>query len=76
MVTLRDLKIGETARIAALPKNEAFAARLLSFGFASGEKIICLLCAPGGNPRAYAVRGGTVVLRNGDAEGVLLDIEY
>lgn len=72
MKTLRDLKMGETGHIAALPKNEVFAARLVSFGFAPGEAVRCLLLAPGGNPRAYAIRGGTVVLRTRDAAGIYL----
>ncbi|MCL2670476.1 MAG: ferrous iron transport protein A [Clostridiales bacterium] len=67
MQTLNDLKIGDNARIAALPEDPVFAARLLSFGLAPGEGIRCLLAAPGRSPRAYAVRGTTLVLRNRDA---------
>jgi len=67
MQTLRDLKIGETGKITALPEDRAFAVRLLSFGLAPGEPVACLLAAPGGSPRAYAARGTTLVLRNRDA---------
>ena len=57
------LRPGEAARVARLEIAPGMRRRLLDLGFTEGTKVRCLFDAPGGDPKAYWVRGAIIALR-------------
>ncbi len=55
--------------------GDALANRLVGLGFTRGTSVVRLFCAPGGDPRAYLVRGAAVALRNSDAACVIVSAD-
>ena len=69
---LCSLAYGETAVIASVYLHGAIRRRLQDLGWIPGTAIRCLQSAGGGDPTAYAVRGGVVALRRRDAKMILV----
>lgn len=69
---LCSLAYGETAVIASVYLHGAIRRRLQDLGWIPGTAIRCLQTAGGGDPTAYAVRGGVVALRHWDAKMILV----
>ncbi len=44
--------------------------RLSDLGFTPGSVTRCLYSAPSGDPRAYAIRGAVIAVRNRDAHNI------
>ncbi|HIQ63158.1 MAG TPA: ferrous iron transport protein A [Candidatus Avichristensenella intestinipullorum] len=65
--------VGKTARVARLDTDESIRARLLDMGFTRGAAATCLFESPGGDPRAYLIRGAVVALRGRDAATILVE---
>ena len=40
----------------------------MDLGLTHGARVRCLFAAPGGDPRAYRIRGAVIALRSEDAE--------
>ncbi len=72
---LSGLALGESARIVALSRRlqAPERRRLLDLGFVPGTRIEAELTGPGGDPRAYRVRGSVIALRSEQAEGVRVE---
>ena len=64
---LSRIPVGGSARVAALHVPGGMRRRLLDLGMTPGTELTCLFAAPGGDPRAYAVFGTVVAVRNDDA---------
>ncbi|MFQ9094047.1 MAG: FeoA family protein [Ruminococcus sp.] len=60
------------AVIASVYLYGAIRRRLQDLGWIPGTAIRCLQTAGGGDPTAYAVRGGVVALRRRDAKMILV----
>ncbi len=75
MVHLDALPVGGVAHIFGVERNIGIKRRLLDLGFTDGAQVKCVFESPGGNPRAYAVRGAVIALRSLDAHGVWLKEE-
>lgn len=67
-----DVKIGQAAVISAVATTEEMQRRLLDLGMTEGCHVLCLFCAPSGNPRAYQVRGSVLAIRNSDAAKIVV----
>lgn len=65
------LRPGEAARVAQLEIAPGMRRRLLDLGFTEGTKVRCLFDAPGGDPKAYWVRGAIIALRREDAARIV-----
>ena len=65
------LRPGEAARVARLEIAPGMRRRLLDLGFTEGTKVRCLFDAPGGDPKAYWVRGAIIALRREDAARIV-----
>ena len=70
--TLSTVPVGTAVRVDRLSSTGVHRRRLLDLGLTPGARVTCLYAAPSGNPRAYAIRGAVVALRNQDAAHVLL----
>lgn len=69
-VTLDILKPGDEATVDRLTSKCKMKDRLTSLGFCRGEKIVCVMLSPLGDPAAYLIRGTLIALRRSDARGV------
>ena len=73
MKTLKDVKIGATARVAKLHGEGALRRRIMDMGITKGVEIYVRKVAPLGDPLELKVRGYELSLRKEDAE--MIEVE-
>lgn len=70
MKTLRDVKIGETAKVVKLHGEGAVKRRIMDMGLTKGTEVTVRKVAPLGDPIELTVRNYELSLRKADAEMV------
>ncbi len=70
MKTLKDVKIGHTARVVKLHGDGAIKRRIMDMGITKGVQIYVRKVAPFGDPIEVYVRGYELTLRKADADMV------
>ncbi|MBR0139037.1 MAG: ferrous iron transport protein A [Firmicutes bacterium] len=70
MKTLRDVQIGETARVVRLHGEGAVKRRIMDMGITRNVEVYVRKVAPLGDPIELTVRGYELSLRKADAEMV------
>ena len=73
MKTLKDLKVGKTAKVVKVHGEGAVRRRIMDMGITKGVEISVRKVAPLGDPMELAVRGYELSLRKADAE--IIEIE-
>lgn len=73
MKTLRDLSVGESAKVAKLCGEGAVKRRIMDMGITKGTEVSVRKVAPLGDPIEITVRGYELSLRKADAE--MIEIE-
>ncbi len=73
MKTLRDVKIGKTARVVKLHGEGALRRRIMDMGITKGVEVFVRKVAPLGDPLEISVRGYELSIRKGDAE--MIEVE-
>ena len=73
MKTLRDVAIGQTAKIVKLHGEGALKRRIMDMGLTKGVEVYVRKVAPLGDPMELTVRGYELSVRKGDAE--LIEVE-
>lgn len=73
MKTLRDVKIGATAKVVKLHGEGALKRRIMDMGITKGVEIYVRKAAPLGDPIEVTVRGYELSLRKADAQ--MIEIE-
>ena len=73
MRTLRDLKIGESAKVVKLYGEGAIRRRIMDMGITRGVEIRVRKVAPLGDPLEVTVRGYELSLRKADA--AMIEVE-
>ncbi len=73
MKTLREVPIGETAKVVKLHGEGAIKRRIMDMGITRGTEIYVRKVAPLGDPIEIKVRGYELSLRKADAE--LVEVE-
>lgn len=68
MVTLRDVKVGESASVVKLHGEGAIRRRIMDMGITRGTDIYVRKVAPLGDPVEVTVRGYELSIRKADAE--------
>ena len=68
MRTLRDVRIGHTAKIKRLHGEGAIKRRIMDMGLTKGTEVYVRKVAPLGDPMELTVRGYELSVRKGDAE--------
>ncbi|MCI6089459.1 MAG: FeoA domain-containing protein [Solobacterium sp.] len=68
MLTLRDVKIGETVTVVKLHGEGAIKRRIMDMGITKGVVIKVVKVAPLGDPLEINVRGYELSLRKADAD--------
>lgn len=70
MKTLKDVKIGEGAKIVKLHGEGATRRRIMDMGLTKGTEVNVRKVAPLGDPIEITVRGYELSLRKADAENI------
>jgi len=70
MVTLKDLGIGQTAKVVKLLGEGAVKRRIMDMGITKGTEIYVRKVAPLGDPIEVTVRGYELSLRKADAQNI------
>ncbi len=73
MKTLKDVAIGQTAKIVKLHGEGALKRRIMDMGLTKGAEVYVRKVAPLGDPMELTVRGYELSVRKGDAE--LIEVE-
>ncbi len=73
MKTLKDVKIGKTARVVKLYGEGAVRRRIMDMGVTKGVEIYVRRVAPLGDPIEIMLRGYELSLRKADAE--MIEVE-
>lgn len=73
MKTLKEIKCGETARVAKLNGGGAIKRRIMDMGITKGTDVFVRKVAPLGDPVEITVRGYELSLRKADAE--MIEVE-
>lgn len=74
MNTLKQLKIGETAKVVKLHGEGAVKRRIMDMGITRGVEISVRKVAPLGDPIEITVRGYELSLRKADAEMIEVEL--
>ena len=69
-MTLRDLKVGESAEIARIHTTGALKQRFMDMGITKGTEVKVIKIAPLGDPIEIEIRGYNLSIRKGDAEKI------
>ncbi len=73
MKTLKDIKVGESARVVKLHGEGAVKRRIMDMGITKGVEIYVRKVAPLGDPVEVNVRGYELSLRKADSE--MIEVE-
>lgn len=73
MKTLKDVKVGETAKVMKINGEGAVKRRIMDMGITKGTDIFVRKVAPLGDPMELTVRGYELSVRKADAEKI--DVE-
>ncbi len=73
MRTLKDVKVGKSARVVKLHGEGALKRRIMDMGITKGVEVRVRKVAPLGDPIELTVRGYELTLRKSDAE--MIEIE-
>ena len=73
MKTLKDIKIGGTAKVVKLHGEGAIKRRIMDMGITKGIEVTVRKTAPLGDPLELTVRGYELSLRKADAE--MIEVE-
>ena len=73
MKTLRQIGIGETAKVVKLQGEGAVKRRIMDMGITKGVEVIIRKVAPLGDPIEVTVRGYELSLRKADAD--MIEVE-
>ena len=73
MRTLREVKVGETVKVAKLAGSGPVKRRIMDMGITKGVEIYVRKVSPLGDPVEVTVRGYELSLRKADAEMILIE---
>ena len=71
-MNLSNIKPGQKACVASLCAKGAIRRRLLDIGLIEGTEVECIGISPGGDPKAFLIRGAVIALRNEDSKNILV----
>ena len=63
---------GESAFVKNLNSSGALRRRLLDMGIVEGTRVECLGMSPGGDPKAFLVRGAVLAIRDQDCRDIMI----
>lgn len=73
MSTLKDVAVGDKAKVVGLNCERALKRRIMDMGITKGVEILVRKLAPFGDPIEVTVRGYELSLRKSEAECILVE---
>ena len=73
MKTLRNIAVGETAKVKRLHGEGALKRRIMDMGITKGSQVYVRKVAPLGDPVEITIRGYELSLRKDDADGIEME---
>ena len=73
-MTLRDLSVGQTARITKVGTTGALKQRFVSMGLTKGVEVKVIKIAPLGDPIEIELRGYNLSVRKDDAKNIEIEV--
>ncbi|QSX05020.1 ferrous iron transport protein A [Sedimentibacter sp. zth1] len=73
MMTLKDIKVGETVKVKRLNGEGAIKRRIMDMGFTNGAEVFVRKFAPLGDPIQINIRGYELTLRKADAKMIIVE---
>ncbi|MBQ7148624.1 MAG: ferrous iron transport protein A [Pseudobutyrivibrio sp.] len=73
MRTLRDIKVGGTAKVVKINGEGAIKRRIMDMGITKGVEIYVRKMAPLGDPMEITVRGYELAFRKAEAEMIIVE---
>ena len=73
-MTLRDLSVGQTARITKVGTTGALKQRFVSMGLTKGVEVKVVKIAPLGDPIEVELRGYNLSVRKDDAKNIEIEV--
>ena len=71
LISLKDLKPGQSARVDLLFLPKIIRKRLRDIGLIEGTVVKCIMKSPAGDPVAYDIRGCVIALRLEDLTNIM-----
>ncbi len=68
------LNPGCRATVTGLKNKDSMRRRLQDMGVIEGTNIECVMKSPGGDPKAYLIRGAVVAIRSEDSDNILIEM--
>lgn len=69
---LSDLNPGEVANVIELHTTGSMRRRLLDIGLIENTEVECLGRSPGGDPKAFLIRGAVIAIRSEDCSDIVI----
>lgn len=73
MKTLKNVECGQTVKVSRLGGEGAVRRRIMDMGITKGTEIYVRKVAPLGDPIEVTVRGYELLLREGEAENIVIE---
>ena len=73
MKTLNEIMPGGFAAVKEIITEGDIRRRLLDIGLIPGTRVECIGKSPGGDPKAFLVRGAVIAIRAEDAAGIAVE---
>ena len=71
--TLKDITPGGFATVKEIITEGDMRRRLLDIGLIPGTRVECIGKSPGGDPKAFLIRGAVSAIRAEDADGIAVE---
>ena len=72
METLNELKVGQKCVVEKIETSSDIKRRLMDLGIVKGSEIECALIGPGGDPKAFYIKGALIALRKEDSSKIIV----
>lgn len=72
IISLNNIKPGESARVIAVKSTGGIRRRLLDIGLTENAVVKCVGISPLGDPKAFLIRGAVIALRSEDTENIFV----
>jgi len=73
MKTLNEIMPGGFATVKEIITDGDMRRRLLDIGLTPGTRVECIGKSPGGDPKAFLIRGAVIAIRAEDAAGIIVE---
>lgn len=73
MRTLKEISPGDYAAVKEIITDGDMRRRLLDIGLTPGTRVECIGKSPGGDPKAFLIRGAVIAIRAEDAARIIVE---